>query len=234
MKMLLPSLPIIALSLTMACAGSPKDQNTATQEEAASHAEPLHSEDSAQEAAPESPEPSPMSAYLMSQRTSYEDCYYKEQALKPALSGLIRLSLDIDAQGSVQSVEVLEDTVRDENVQSCLLTTVATWVFPPEVHEKKLRLPFSFAPHAASDAEVREMMYKHKSQLDACHEAAQKPTGNLVLAWSVDASGVVLNERVLESSFQNADFERCVLGVIKQMQFNPSQNRVEVQYPLAF
>ncbi|MFA5625164.1 MAG: AgmX/PglI C-terminal domain-containing protein [Bradymonadales bacterium] len=226
-------------TLSLACSSSPKSTANATNTDVSA---PLQSDEKlddsaethAQDKGFEDGSDSPISAVISSKKENYQACYYNEQALKPQLAGSIHLQWDISPSGAVNDVEVLDDSVRDEAVQTCLVKEVETLQFPEREKTLRIRYPFSFAPRGVSYGEIREMMYKNKAEIDACREKHSDNSGSLVLGWSIDANGSVLNERVLQSQINNPELENCLLRVIKPMQFNPTMERVEVEYPFEF
>jgi outer membrane biosynthesis protein TonB len=54
--------------------------------------------------------------------------------------------LRIEADGSVSDVEVIEDTLRREEVRDCALTQIREWKFAPAASQTVFETPFVFRP----------------------------------------------------------------------------------------
>lgn len=57
-------------------------------------------------------------------------CYERQLNFYPKLSGKITVHFEIDPRGNVLESHLAEDTMRNENVKSCVLSEVRSWTFP--------------------------------------------------------------------------------------------------------
>jgi hypothetical protein len=57
-------------------------------------------------------------------------CYERQLNFNPKLSGKVALHFVIGAAGQVTSKRITEDTMKSQNVNSCILSEIATWTFP--------------------------------------------------------------------------------------------------------
>jgi hypothetical protein len=73
-------------------------------------------------------------------------CY--DHALKsaPDLQGKTVFRLRIEADGSVSGVEVIEDTLRRDDVRDCATAQIRSWVFPAASGPTVFETPFVFRP----------------------------------------------------------------------------------------
>jgi len=58
-----------------------------------------------------------------------ENCYKKEVALNPNLQGSISLQFTIDPDGKVSNVRILDSTLKNKNVESCITRRIQSWRF---------------------------------------------------------------------------------------------------------
>jgi len=75
------------------------------------------------------------------------NCYERQLKTDPSLQGRVVLNLTIGADGSVLRADVQGETLRDEEVNTCIADVVRTWSFPePEGGAARVRKPFTFKP----------------------------------------------------------------------------------------
>lgn len=73
-------------------------------------------------------------------------CYENELQQNPSLSGKVVLSWTVDLQGSVPKAFVAESTLKNSNVESCMVRVVKRWRFdPPQGGLCLIQYPFTFA-----------------------------------------------------------------------------------------
>lgn len=77
-----------------------------------------------------------------------QNCYERALIKKPDLKGKIVLSLTVEADGSVDEVEVESNTLGDPEVTRCLSAQPKTWTFPKRARGEPVRVsfPFVFSP----------------------------------------------------------------------------------------
>jgi hypothetical protein len=75
-------------------------------------------------------------------------CYERALVKKPDLKGKIVLSWTVEADGSVDEVEVESNTLGDPEVTRCLSAQPKTWTFPKPARGEPVRVsfPFVFSP----------------------------------------------------------------------------------------
>jgi hypothetical protein len=73
-------------------------------------------------------------------------CY--DHALKsaPDLQGKMVFRLGIEADGGVSGVEIIEDTLRRNDIRECATAQIDDWVFPPASGRTVFETPFVFRP----------------------------------------------------------------------------------------
>ena len=87
---------------------------------------------------------------------------------------------------------------------------------------------------------VGRIVSRHNAQVKFCYEKElqKKPdlSGKIVAAFTIGASGDVLETRVAESSIGDANVEQCVMRVMSHMKFPPCEGggTAEVTYPWLF
>jgi TonB family protein len=69
-------------------------------------------------------------AGIGSHRTEIADCYEAALTLHPTLEGKVVVKFIINQEGAVVSSEVVESTVRNEGMESCIVKNVRSWRFP--------------------------------------------------------------------------------------------------------
>jgi TonB family protein len=57
-------------------------------------------------------------------------CYEQELAQRPDLAGRVTVSFIISATGSVQTASVMNTTLNNARVESCVVAAVRRWTFP--------------------------------------------------------------------------------------------------------
>lgn len=74
--------------------------------------------------------------------TDLRACYDARLKLKPGLAGTLTLALVVEPTGAVRSVEIKEDTLRDEQVGACVLARSKRLVFPAPKHGGEVDVTF--------------------------------------------------------------------------------------------
>jgi TonB family protein len=103
-----------------------------------------------------------------------------------------------------------------------------------------LLVPFMALAAPLDPDVITGVIRKHTGALRACYEReqARKPSlsGKLVVSFTIEASGVVSNASIAESTLKNARVEGCVVERFGKMKFpRPlGGGTVEVRYPLLF
>jgi hypothetical protein len=76
-----------------------------------------------------------------------KDCYERQLKRFPTLQGKITISFEIVDSGKVQGVDIVEDTVRNSEVKSCILGRARFWRFPrPQGGSVFVSFPLVFTP----------------------------------------------------------------------------------------
>lgn len=74
-------------------------------------------------------------------------CYENELKKSPGLRGKMVVSLTVEADGTVSSVLLVEDTLRSDAVSGCVLAQMQGWRFPAVDHGTvTFKTPFVFTP----------------------------------------------------------------------------------------
>lgn len=91
-------------------------------------------------------EPEAIAAVIKSHLGQIIFCYEKALLIEPNLEGKITVKFSISASGSVSKSQIVEKTLSNENLESCVLKTLSSWKFPkPEgVEEVLVTYPFVF------------------------------------------------------------------------------------------
>lgn len=74
-------------------------------------------------------------------------CYEKELAKNKDLSGDLTINWNIEPQGTVSNVEIMDSTMPNPTMEKCLVSTVKTWKFsvPDAIHDPiQVSYPLSF------------------------------------------------------------------------------------------
>lgn len=88
---------------------------------------------------------------------------------------------------------------------------------------------------------IRRAIDEHRDQIKYCYEKeinAERPdlAGRIGVRWVIGASGTVTSAGISSTTLRNANTERCVVEVIKRIQFPPVRGGgvAEVTYPFVF
>jgi TonB family protein len=86
---------------------------------------------------------------------------------------------------------------------------------------------------------VRQKVLAHTGAARACYEAEAKGNpdlrGTIIVAWQIDAKGVVTSSLVVRSTLDNPAVETCLLRVVASWAFPPSDAPTTVAaYPFRF
>lgn len=96
----------------------------------------------------ETEQPSPIESTIRRYTPQLKYCY--EHAMKPneSLSGRVEVGWTVDPSGRTTAVHVVEDSVGNEAITSCMLAKIARWSFPSD-SEGDVTWPFVFrvTPH---------------------------------------------------------------------------------------
>jgi hypothetical protein len=76
-------------------------------------------------------------------------CFQAEQKLKPGIGGKVTASFIIDVTGAVSHARITQSTLRNSNVENCMITHLAHWHFPrPERGQVKVTYPWMLSASA--------------------------------------------------------------------------------------
>jgi TonB family protein len=83
---------------------------------------------------------------------------------------------------------------------------------------------------------IRDRLPNIKSCYNRSLKARSSLKGRVVVKWEIEKSGRVRHAKVSQSSLHNAKVEKCVVGVIEELQFpKPKGGRVaSITYPFVF
>jgi hypothetical protein len=87
---------------------------------------------------------------------------------------------------------------------------------------------------------VAKVINEHLNDVRGCYERAlvgdpNLGAGKVLLEWTINSSGVVIEVRTKLATLRNTEATRCMIDVVKQMQFpKPSGGNVIVSYPFLF
>lgn len=88
-----------------------------------------------------------MNKILRGSGAAIKRCYDKALLLNPTLKGKVALSIMINTQGRVEAADVIEDTIGDKSVSSCIQGVVSRLRFPkPDGGPVSFVFPVTFAP----------------------------------------------------------------------------------------
>jgi TonB family protein len=78
-------------------------------------------------------------------------CYERGLAKHPELGGRVAVRFTISAEGKVIAAAVASSTMKNPEVESCIVNAVLRWEFPPPSGggEVIVEYPFSFSPATA-------------------------------------------------------------------------------------
>lgn len=78
---------------------------------------------------------------------SVQSCYEKELRLNPTLKGKIVVRFTVTTQGRVGDASIDSDSMHAENVSSCIVRLIKSWIFPFKPEEDvPVSFPFVFQP----------------------------------------------------------------------------------------
>ncbi|MCK5799948.1 MAG: energy transducer TonB [Deltaproteobacteria bacterium] len=78
-------------------------------------------------------------------RRAVRFCYERQLIKEPTLHGKVLVNFIIDRDGSVREVRVDDSTLKNVEVEDCLLARIRSWVFPaPRGGIVNVRYPFVF------------------------------------------------------------------------------------------
>lgn len=96
-------------------------------------------------------------------------------------------------------------------------------------------------PPPTEKENVRRTIRKNLFHFKNCYEAEAKANpavkdGKVVLAWTINDLGDVIESKVASSQLQNRNVEQCLLNVLRAVKFPspPQGRRAEVSYPFVF
>ncbi len=72
-----------------------------------------------------------------------QNCYNRALRTNPGLSGKMTYTISISVMGTVTSVNIDTDTVRDPSVASCTTTKIKGWRFPNDGAEDSSEVTFT-------------------------------------------------------------------------------------------
>jgi TonB family protein len=71
-------------------------------------------------------------------------CYITEGPKDTTPRGVVKVSWRVEPAGSVSDAKIVESTLGDEHVQSCILRQVQSWRFPSSGAAWEAVFPFAF------------------------------------------------------------------------------------------
>lgn len=71
-------------------------------------------------------------------------CYEKEQIKIPELAGEVTVAFDIGPWGDVAIATILESSLSDSNVESCMIEMISKWRFLPSEEEGSAMVTLTF------------------------------------------------------------------------------------------
>jgi TonB family protein len=76
-------------------------------------------------------------------------CYEKQLKINNLLQGNISVKIVIYPDGSVNSVKLMKDTIRNQTMNACIKKEIKSWSFPkPEGGKAEVVVPYRFEPKA--------------------------------------------------------------------------------------
>ena len=88
-----------------------------------------------------------MNKILRGSGAAIKRCYDKALLVNPTLKGKVALSIMINTQGRVEAADVVEDTIGDKSVSSCIQGVISRLRFPkPDGGPVSFVFPVTFAP----------------------------------------------------------------------------------------
>jgi TonB family protein len=89
---------------------------------------------------------------------------------------------------------------------------------------------------------VRRVVRSRQDEVRACYvdrlAARPSPAARVVVEWTIDAEGTVVNPRIASSTIDDAEVDRCITEVIQSLQFQPrfegSGGTARIRYPFLF
>ena len=178
-----------------------------------------------------------------------KECYERQLARNPELSGRMVVKFTIAATGDVESSTLQDSTLGDPRVESCVVEAVRAWKFPePEGGGIVIvSYPFSFtAGPAARRADesakgltpdvIGQTMRGRMPEIKRCYERhlekEKASNGRIVVAFTVDRSGSVAGVRFDHNDFKDATMSNCISQVVRGIQFPPNPaGPTEVAFP---
>jgi outer membrane biosynthesis protein TonB len=77
------------------------------------------------------------------------ECYQAERKIKPGIGGRVIASFLIDVTGAVSHAQILQTTLKNSNVENCMINRMTRWHFPrPDHGEVKVTYPFMLSAHS--------------------------------------------------------------------------------------
>jgi len=82
--------------------------------------------------------------YIQSQKGKILFCYERQLSANPGLFGKVSVKFQIAAGGDVETYNILETTLANESVESCLLHLISQWRFPKPAGGVKVLVSYPF------------------------------------------------------------------------------------------
>lgn len=79
-------------------------------------------------------------------------CYERQLNFNPKLSGKVTIHFVIIHDGTVADTRILEDTMHNDSIQSCILTEVGSWGFPKPQGGTKVNVDYPFVFESSAQA----------------------------------------------------------------------------------
>jgi TonB family protein len=94
-------------------------------------------------------DPAAAAAVTKKNFTKVRACYEKQLKINNLLQGNITVKIVVYPDGSVNSVRVVKDTMRNETMNVCIQNEIKHWTFPkPEGGKAEIHVPYRFEPKA--------------------------------------------------------------------------------------
>ena len=85
---------------------------------------------------------------IFSHMPAIRHCYNRELRKDPELAGVVKVKFTVGTQGKVTDAAIKESSLKNKDVESCIVGEVKTWVFPEPRSGKPVDItyPFKFKP----------------------------------------------------------------------------------------
>ena len=181
-----------------------------------------------------------------------QSCVQMAAPAKQTMSGQVTIKWKITAAGGVETASLESSTVKDPEIEQCILTLVKSWTFPaPQGGSVVTTYPFAIranppdSPASAgttaeikgslSKYQIRARIREHIGEVKACYEKGavqRKLEGRVLVKFLIAASGTVAAASMEDSTLHDAETEKCIVTTLKTWTFpRPQSGAVVVSYP---